>query len=144
MFSIFQSLWFLPLLLCKLGQETDPDLKLQILYTIPKLATHKVSINLFTQIIFHDFQRVLYSDTVFLHQLCVGPVLKTIQSLSMSPPLRPISLRLLYKLWQRQNRVFPHLQKVLSSEDTGVKDVDISMELQIAKAATIRDICIER
>ncbi|KAK3740115.1 hypothetical protein QZH41_012352, partial [Actinostola sp. cb2023] len=77
-------------------------------------------------------------------QVTVGPVLKTLQSLSVCPSLRPLSVRLLLKLWRRQSRVFPHLQKALLSDDQDIKDEDVFLELQIAKAATIRDICRER
>lgn len=41
-FLVFQALYFLPLLLYKLGKEDQPDVKQRLLYTVPQLATHKV------------------------------------------------------------------------------------------------------
>lgn len=40
----FQAPYFLPLLLYKVERCLSSDLKLHILYSIPKLATHKVSL----------------------------------------------------------------------------------------------------
>jgi len=74
----------------------------------------------------------------------VRPVLKTIQSLSLSPTLRSISIRLLLKLWKIQNRVFPHLQKALLIDNQDIRDLDVYVEIQIAKAASVRDICKEK
>ena len=39
---LLQALYFLPLLLYKLGKEVEADVKQCLLYSIPQLATHKV------------------------------------------------------------------------------------------------------
>ncbi|XP_032233940.2 focadhesin [Nematostella vectensis] len=112
-----QSPNLLPLLLYKLGKEANPDLKLQILYTIPELATHKLS---------------------------VAPVLRSVQTLSLSPALRSVALRLVCRVWMKQNRVFPHLHKALLGAKAGITDKGLLMEVNVSVAATIRDICKHR
>lgn len=44
------------------------------------------------------------------------------------------------KLWQIQNRVFPHLQRALNSVDTN-GDAELNLDIQMAKAACLLDIC---
>jgi len=44
------------------------------------------------------------------------------------------------KLWQIQNRVFPHLQRALNSVDTNV-EVELKLDIQMSKAACLLDIC---
>lgn len=67
-------------------------------------------------------------------------MLRTIQTIGQSPPLKPVSLRLLCKLWHLQNRVFPHLQRALNAADTDV-EVELNLDIQIAKAACLSDMC---
>ena len=67
-------------------------------------------------------------------------MLRTIQTLGQSPSLKPVSLRLMGRLWQIQNRVFPHLQRALNSVDTNV-EVELNLDIQMAKAACLSDIC---
>lgn len=67
-------------------------------------------------------------------------MLRTIQTIGQSPPLKPVSLRLMCKLWQLQNRVFPHLQQALDAVETNV-GAELNLEIQIAKAACLLDIC---
>ncbi|CAH3022453.1 unnamed protein product, partial [Porites evermanni] len=114
-----QGLYFLPVLLYKLCKESNPEVKGHLLYSIPKLATHK---------------------------FCIGPVLHTIQSIGSQSgcQLKPLSLRLMCKLWQSQNRVFPQLQRVLNANDTQRVGMELNLEIQIAKAACLLDICKER
>ncbi|XP_044183101.1 focadhesin-like isoform X2 [Acropora millepora] len=111
-----KALYFLPLLLYKLGKDAEPDMKQFLLYTIPQLATHK---------------------------FCIGPVLRTIQTIGKSRPLKPVSLRLMCKLWEKQNRVFPHLQRLLNVNDTQL-GIEMDLEIQISKAACVLDICKTR
>ena len=49
---LFQALYFLPLLLYKLGKEDLPEVKQHVLYTIPQLATHKVQFCLIVTALF--------------------------------------------------------------------------------------------
>lgn len=67
-------------------------------------------------------------------------MLRTIQTIGQSPSLKPVSLRLMCKLWQVQNRVFPHLQRALNSVDTNV-EVELNLDIQMAKAACLLEIC---
>ncbi|XP_063431997.1 focadhesin-like isoform X2 [Mytilus trossulus] len=102
---------FLPLMLCKLGMETNWDVKLKILKSLPAIARHKV---------------------------CVGPVMKTIQSLGTTPALRPLSLSLMVDLWQLQDRCFPHLLQMISDYSNG------SYDLQLARAKALLEVCKTR
>lgn len=103
-----QAPWFLPLMLYQLGRETTPSVRFEIMMTIPRLATHKV---------------------------CVGPILRTIQSFSSFPTVRGIYIQMLTELWKIQDRCFPQLlmeiQKISSS----------SLEVLLSTAKSIRDVC---
>ncbi|KAJ1218515.1 hypothetical protein NDU88_006093 [Pleurodeles waltl] len=108
-----------PVLMFKLGRPLQPVLYHEILYTLPTLGTHKV---------------------------CVAQILRVIQVLGNTPKLRGISLRLLTSLWEKQDRVYPELQKFMARSDIPSTSVgkDILWEKAIAKAASIRDICKQR
>ncbi|XP_010174484.1 focadhesin-like, partial [Antrostomus carolinensis] len=66
--------------------------------------------------------------------------------LGSMPKLRAITLRLMTSLWERQDRIYPELQKYLVMSDTPSLSVDkdAQWEKLIAKAACIRDICRKR
>ncbi|XP_066272306.1 focadhesin-like isoform X1 [Branchiostoma lanceolatum] len=106
--------YMLSLLLYRLGKETDAELHMKLLYTAPRMATHKV---------------------------CIPPILKTLQVLGAHPHLRAVSLRLLTSLWEQQDRSFPHLQKLLLSELPANQPPAQILEMNMAKAASVRDIC---
>ncbi|XP_035663139.1 focadhesin-like [Branchiostoma floridae] len=106
--------YMLSLLLYRLGKATDPELHMKLLYTAPRLATHKV---------------------------CIPPILKTLQVLGAHPHLRAVSLRLLTSLWEQQDRSFPHLQKLLLSELPANQPPAQILEMNMAKAASVRDMC---
>ncbi|XP_068278531.1 focadhesin isoform X2 [Nyctibius grandis] len=109
----------IPLLIFKLGRPLEPALYRDILYTLPTLGGHKV---------------------------CVPQILHAIHMLGSTPKLRAITLRLMTSLWERQDRIYPELQKFLVMSDTPSLSVDkdAQWEKLIAKAACIRDICRER
>ncbi|KAJ8008233.1 hypothetical protein DPEC_G00102680 [Dallia pectoralis] len=109
----------LPVVLFKLGQMCDPGLSHALLYSLPDLGTHK---------------------------LCVPQVLHTLQMLCSAPRLRAVSLRLMTALWEKQDRVYPDLQKLMSQMETscGVLGKEAQWEQILAKAACVRDICRER
>lgn len=69
--------------------------------------------------------------------------MRTIQTIGKSHPLKPVSLRLMCKLWEKQNRVFPHLQRLLNVDDTQL-GIEMDLEIQISKAACVLDICKTR
>ncbi|XP_078656308.1 focadhesin-like isoform X4 [Branchiostoma floridae x Branchiostoma belcheri] len=106
--------YLLSLLLYRLGQEKDAELHMKLLYTAPKLATHKV---------------------------CIPPILKTLQVLGAHAHLRAVSLRLLTSLWEQQDRSFPHLQKLLLCDLPASHPPAQVLEMNMAKAASVRDIC---
>uniref|UniRef100_A0A8C9QX52 Focadhesin n=1 Tax=Scleropages formosus TaxID=113540 RepID=A0A8C9QX52_SCLFO len=110
----------LPVLMQRLSKQCDPALSHAVLYTLPKLSTHK---------------------------FCVPQVLQTLQMLGSSPKLQAVALRLMSALWQRQDRVYPELQKLmaqLEKTSTVVLGKDDQWEHILARAACIRDVCRER
>ncbi|XP_029859345.1 focadhesin isoform X2 [Aquila chrysaetos chrysaetos] len=109
----------IPVLIFKLGRPLEPALYRDILYTLPTLGVHKV---------------------------CVAQILRAIHILGSTPKLRAITLRLMTSLWERQDRIYPELQKFLAMSDMPSLSVDkdTQWEKMIAKAACIRDICRQR
>ncbi|XP_012925111.2 focadhesin [Heterocephalus glaber] len=109
----------IPVLMFKLGRPLEPVLYNDILYTLPVLGVHKV---------------------------CIGQILRVIQLLGSTPQLRAVTLRLLTSLWEKQDRVYPELQRFIAMSD--MPSLSVGKELQweklIAKAASIRDICKQR
>ncbi|XP_036593976.1 focadhesin [Trichosurus vulpecula] len=108
-----------PVLMFKLGRPLEPLLYVDILYTLPTLGVHKV---------------------------CVAQILRVIQVLGNTPQLRAVTLRLMTSLWEKQDRVYPELQRFMALSD--VPSLSVGKETQweklIAKAASIRDICRQR
>ncbi|XP_058157906.1 focadhesin isoform X2 [Dasypus novemcinctus] len=109
----------IPVLMFKLGRPLEPVLYNDILYTLPTLGAHKV---------------------------CIGQILRVIQLLGTTPQLRAVTLRLLTSLWERQDRVYPELQRFMAMSDMPSLSVgkEVQWEKLIAKAASIRDICKQR
>nr|BAK62485.1 hypothetical protein [Pan troglodytes] len=109
----------IPVLMFKLGRPLEPILHNDILYTLPKLGVHKV---------------------------CIGQILRIIQLLGTTPRLRAVTLRLLTSLWEKQDRVYPELQRFMAVSDVSSLSVgkEVQWEKLIAKAASIRDICKQR
>ncbi|NWR77314.1 FOCAD protein, partial [Centropus unirufus] len=109
----------IPVLIFKLGRPLEPALYKDILYTLPALGVHKV---------------------------CIAQILRAIHMLGSTPKLRAVALRLMTSLWERQDRIYPELQKFLAMSDLPALSVDkdTQWEKVIAKAACIRDICRKR
>ncbi|XP_062455622.1 focadhesin isoform X3 [Rhea pennata] len=109
----------IPVLMFKMGRPLEPVLYRDILYTLPTLGVHKV---------------------------CIAQILRVIQMLGSTPKLRAITLRLMTSLWERQDRIYPELQKFMAVSDMRSLslDKDAQWEKLIAKAACIRDICRQR
>ncbi|NXM42399.1 FOCAD protein, partial [Gymnorhina tibicen] len=106
----------IPVLIFKLGRPLEPALYRDVLYTLPTLGVHKV---------------------------CVAQILRAIHMLGSTPKLRAVASRLMTSLWERQDRIYPELQKFLAISDmpSVSVDKDAQWEKLIAKAACIRDIC---
>uniref|UniRef100_A0AAR2ISI2 DUF3730 domain-containing protein n=1 Tax=Pygocentrus nattereri TaxID=42514 RepID=A0AAR2ISI2_PYGNA len=109
----------LPVLMLKLGRVSDSTLSHAVLSTLPKLGTHK---------------------------FCIPQVLHVLQTLASTPKLRAVALRLLTKLWQKQDRVYPDLQKLMAllEKSSVVVGKETQWEQILARAACVRDICRER
>ncbi|KAF6327318.1 focadhesin [Rhinolophus ferrumequinum] len=109
----------IPVLMFKLRKPLKPVLYNDILYTLPTLGVHKV---------------------------CIGQILRVIQLLRTTPQLKAVSLRLLTSLWEKQDRIYPELQRFMAVSNALSLPVDkeVQWEKLIAKAAAIRDICKRR
>uniref|UniRef100_A0A8C4SN13 Focadhesin n=1 Tax=Erpetoichthys calabaricus TaxID=27687 RepID=A0A8C4SN13_ERPCA len=114
-----QGPYLVPVLMFKLGKVTNPELLHELLYTLPVLGTHK---------------------------FCVPQILRALQMLGNAPKLRPVVLRLMTLLWERQDRVYPELQKFMGilEKQSASMAKENQWEQIVAKAACIRDICKER
>ncbi|XP_065262423.1 focadhesin isoform X2 [Emys orbicularis] len=79
-------------------------------------------------------------------QVCIAQILRLIQVLGSTPKLRPITLRLMTSLWEKQDRVYPELQRFMAMSNMPSLSIgkDTLWEKVIAKAASIRDICRQR
>ncbi|XP_053558634.1 LOW QUALITY PROTEIN: focadhesin [Bombina bombina] len=115
----FQVPYLFPVLLFKLEHPMEPQVSRDLLYTLPTLGTHKV---------------------------CVPQILRALQMLGRTSKLQPICLRLMTSLWQKQDRVYPELQKLIALSDVFCVSTgkDTQWEKTVGKAATIRDICRQR
>ncbi|KAM8960539.1 focadhesin [Pelodytes ibericus] len=111
--------YLVPILMFRLGRPLDPEMSRDILYTLPSLGTHK---------------------------LCVPQILRALQMLGSTSKLQPITLRLMTSLWEKQDRVYPELQKWMAMTDTQALSIgkETQWEKTVAKSATIRDICRQR
>uniref|UniRef100_A0A803SR82 Focadhesin n=1 Tax=Anolis carolinensis TaxID=28377 RepID=A0A803SR82_ANOCA len=109
----------IPVLMFKLGRPLEPTLCRNILYTLPALGVHKV---------------------------CVAQILRALQVLGSTPTLQAVTLRLMTSLWEKQDRVYPELQRFMAMSDMASLSVskDTQWEKVVAKAASIRDICKQR
>ena len=76
-------------------------------------------------------------------QVCVTPVLRTLLVLNNNADLKAIAVRLMFKLWLLQPRVYTYLQKIIQEKTLSLSH-QAWVELQLARAVTIRDICRER
>ncbi|XP_048826033.1 focadhesin [Brienomyrus brachyistius] len=107
-------------LMLKLGRASDPELSHAVLYTLPKLGTHK---------------------------FCVPQLLQAMQMLSSAPKLRAVALRLMTAFWEKQDRVYPQLLRLMAQTEqtsTVVLGKEDQWEQILARAACVRDVCRER
>ncbi|XP_073492413.1 focadhesin [Aquarana catesbeiana] len=111
--------YLVPVLMFRLGHPLEPDLLREILYTLPTLGTHKV---------------------------CVPQILRSLQMIGSTSKLQPVVMRLMTTLWEKQDRVYPELQKLIAVADSQCLSTskETQWEKTVAKAATIRDICRQR
>ncbi|KAM5191688.1 focadhesin [Mantella aurantiaca] len=111
--------YLVPVFMFRLGRPLEPELLREILYTLPTLGTHKV---------------------------CVPQILRSLQMIGSTSKLQPVVLRLMTSLWEKQDRVYPELQKLIAIADSQCLSTgkETQWEKTIAKAATIRDICRQR
>uniref|UniRef100_A0A673VPL5 Focadhesin n=1 Tax=Salmo trutta TaxID=8032 RepID=A0A673VPL5_SALTR len=79
-------------------------------------------------------------------QLCLPQVLHTLQMLGSAPKLRAVALRLMTALWEKQDRVYPDLQRLISQfeKSSVLLGKEAQWEQILARAACVRDICRER
>nr|DBA28163.1 TPA: hypothetical protein GDO54_008565 [Pyxicephalus adspersus] len=111
--------YLVPVLMFRLGRPLEPELLREILYTLPALGTHKV---------------------------CVPQILRSLHMIGSNSRLQPVAVRLMTSLWEKQDRVYPELQKLIAVADSQSLSTgkETQWEKTVAKAATIRDICRQR
>ncbi|XP_065188715.1 uncharacterized protein LOC135819432 isoform X2 [Sycon ciliatum] len=102
------------LLRCVNVSTMEADVQLAILHTLPEMVTHNVMLS---------------------------PVVATITGLMAHASLQPLSLRLMCKLWQKMDRLFPQLLKVLTS---CAEHMTSSSEMLMSCSATVLDIAQTR
>ncbi|XP_056156297.1 focadhesin [Lampris incognitus] len=109
----------LPVLLFKLKKERNPALSHAVLYSLPYFGTHK---------------------------FCIPQVLNTLQMLASAPKLRAVAMRLMTVLWEKQDRVYAELQRLLGQQEKQrvVVGRDTQWEQMLARAACLKDICRKR
>ncbi|MBN3306161.1 FOCAD protein, partial [Amia calva] len=73
-------------------------------------------------------------------------ILQALQMLGSAPKLRAVVMRLMTSLWEKQDRVYPDLQKLMGmlEKSSIVVGKEEKWEQILAKAACIRDICKQR
>ena len=99
------------LLHCLADTETEPQVKLSLLQSLPSLAADRT---------------------------CISLILGIVSSLAAKPSFAPLRLSLLYKLWRVEGRVFPYLQAALLEAPS--QSSSHSLEFQTSQAAVIRDV----
>ncbi|XP_071541136.1 focadhesin-like isoform X1 [Panulirus ornatus] len=99
------SLEVFPMLLYRLGRETDPTTRLTILYTLPSLAVNK---------------------------LCVALVLKTLLAFWSSGSLRPLVLRLVFDLWTVEPRTYSYLSQLIHDKSINTSEIQIARAFVVA------------
>ncbi|XP_018006398.1 focadhesin-like [Hyalella azteca] len=104
-----------PQLLYRLARDRDPDTRLTLLHLMPSLASNK---------------------------MCVSLILKTLFSLWLSAPLRPVILRVTYDLWRVEPRVYAHLLKLIADAEQKAKQGGKwDGDLCVARAFVMAQIC---
>ncbi|TSK82223.1 Focadhesin [Bagarius yarrelli] len=125
----------LPVLMFKLGRVSDMSLSHAVLFTLPKLGTHTV----------FGVSSLRRRSSLF-SQFCIPQILHVLQMLASCSKLRAVALRLLTALWQKQDRVYPDVQRLMAlvEKSSAVVGKDVQWEQILAKAACVQDICRER
>lgn len=112
-----QSPSLLPFFLHLLSLSPSPTVTLSLLHLTPSLATHP---------------------------LAAQAIVNYILALEKSHSLVAMAIRLLGRVWQRQDAVFPTLLSLLLHPVPPSAPVGVAMGVELAKAAVIRDICCIR
>jgi len=98
----FQTLRLLPVLLYKINSEKDDQVRTELFYSLPSLAS--------------DFD-------------CVPIILQIIQPLLESNVTQPLAVRLIEKLWEFQSRLFPTLLPLLQSYSFESQSIEMRMAI---------------
>ncbi|XP_066935726.1 focadhesin-like isoform X2 [Clytia hemisphaerica] len=106
--------YLFPLFMYCLNNKKFINMKIPILFTVPKLAVGKMTIS---------------------------PVLKLLTLISTNNELLPTSIRLMTSLWKRQRRIFPYLLQMLNKTISDTPHSQIWFDLMLSKATSISEIC---
>ena len=107
----------LPCLLHLQSLPSSPDTVLAVLHSIPGLGTHP---------------------------MVTGGLVHTILFLARTPALRPLAVRLLGKLWERQDGIFGKLKDLLLEPVSPSLPASVVKELELSHAIAIKDVCCLR
>lgn len=80
------------------------------------------------------------TDLWFVHQIIIGPVLRTCQALCNNHEMKPVALKLMLSLWKQDGRVYVQFHQQL--KDINIEDSPF--EHVLVKAVCIREICRHR
>lgn len=76
-----------------------------------------------------------------MHRASTVSIVSTIQALGATSSLLPLAIRLMDRLWQHQDHVFPFLNELLSRVLPPSLPAQLVYEVTLARAIAIRDIC---
>lgn len=107
----------LPLVMYQLAREEDSVVQLQLIQLLPVIGRHFI---------------------------CLIPTFTVLEQLSTQRSLQPLCLRLMTQQWEGQGRTFPRLSTELVKAYRGAGQEKATVELRIAVAASVRDICLCR
>nr|XP_039248592.1 focadhesin-like [Styela clava] len=86
--------------------------------------------------------RVFYAlPSLANHPYCVSPILNILKSMSSSPSLKPLALRLLINVWKNQDRCYPHIQTMISGDVNSIWKKDDNYDFHFVKGLAICTIC---
>lgn len=71
-------------------------------------------------------------------------IIKTLQVLGSWPSLLGLATRLMGKVWKKQNEVYPNVRDFLTRPLPSSLPAKEVREIQLARVAVIRDVCLTR
>ncbi|XP_076820996.1 focadhesin-like [Clavelina lepadiformis] len=110
-----------------------PDISLNILPTILYCAKNEQDVQ-------KQKQLLLLLPELASNPDCIAPILGTVQAMCAVPPMQPLAMKMMLQLWQRQERCFPYLQKMMLQLKAPF-NVSLSNELVTMSAFAVKEMC---